>query len=88
LKKPQRLFICNQCGAEYSRWAGKCETCNSWNTIFEENQSSEKFVASKKLKIENYSKPKSISEIEEEKLIRLSTGFRELDLVVELFKAV
>ncbi len=82
MKKPQKLFICNSCGAEYSRWAGKCETCDSWNTISEQEVSSEKFSTAKKFKIENYSKPKSISEIEEEKLIRLSTGFNELDLVL------
>src|SRR5215813_4538870 len=30
-------FICQNCGAAYGRWQGKCEACGEWNTISEEN---------------------------------------------------
>src|SRR5690242_82400 len=30
-------FICQNCGAAYGRWQGKCEACGEWNTIAEEN---------------------------------------------------
>src|SRR6476469_271552 len=30
-------FVCQNCGAAYSRWQGKCEACGEWNTIAEEN---------------------------------------------------
>ncbi len=30
------LYICNNCGAQYSSWAGKCSQCNEWNTIDEQ----------------------------------------------------
>src|SRR5436190_14401983 len=29
-------FICQNCGAVYNRWQGKCEACGEWNTISEE----------------------------------------------------
>ncbi|MEM6896050.1 MAG: DNA repair protein RadA [Pseudomonadota bacterium] len=29
-------FICSSCGASFSKWAGRCESCGSWNTISEE----------------------------------------------------
>ena len=29
-------FICQNCGATYGRWQGKCESCGEWNTIAEE----------------------------------------------------
>ncbi len=32
-------FICQNCGAAYGRWQGKCEACGEWNTIVEENAS-------------------------------------------------
>ena len=32
----KKLFICNQCGASYTKWQGKCMECSSWNTISEE----------------------------------------------------
>src|SRR5262249_22626805 len=29
-------FVCQNCGAAYARWQGKCEACGEWNTIVEE----------------------------------------------------
>jgi DNA repair protein RadA/Sms len=29
-------FVCQNCGAVYGRWQGKCEGCGEWNTIAEE----------------------------------------------------
>ncbi len=31
-------FVCNNCGAQYSSWAGRCSQCGEWNTITEEIQ--------------------------------------------------
>src|SRR6187551_1855583 len=33
-------FICQNCGATYGRWQGKCDACGEWNTIAEENAAS------------------------------------------------
>src|SRR6202048_4621676 len=30
-------FICQNCGAAYGRWQGKCDACGEWNTMSEEN---------------------------------------------------
>jgi DNA repair protein RadA/Sms len=30
-------FICQNCGAAYNRWQGKCEACGEWNTLLEED---------------------------------------------------
>src|SRR5947199_4468624 len=27
---------CTECGAEYSKWQGRCDTCGEWNTLVEE----------------------------------------------------
>ncbi len=29
-------FVCQNCGAAYSRWQGKCDACGEWNTLVEE----------------------------------------------------
>lgn len=29
-------FVCTNCGALYSSWAGKCQQCGEWNTLQEE----------------------------------------------------
>ncbi|MHC5653409.1 DNA repair protein RadA [Stappia sp.] len=31
-------FVCQNCGAVTSKWAGRCEACGEWNTIVEERE--------------------------------------------------
>lgn len=40
MAKPQKSYVCQSCGAVSTRWAGKCDACNEWNTIAEENRQS------------------------------------------------
>ncbi len=35
-KKASPRFVCSNCGAVYSSWAGKCAQCDEWNTLIEE----------------------------------------------------
>jgi DNA repair protein RadA/Sms len=37
MAKPKTQFVCQNCGAVHSRWAGKCDGCGEWNTIVEED---------------------------------------------------
>jgi DNA repair protein RadA/Sms len=36
LAKSSTHYVCQECGATYPRWAGKCEACGAWNSIIEE----------------------------------------------------
>ncbi|MHB1204397.1 MAG: DNA repair protein RadA [Rhodospirillaceae bacterium] len=36
MAKVQKSFVCQNCGAAYTKWTGKCEACGEWNTIAEE----------------------------------------------------
>lgn len=38
MAKQLAKFVCNNCGAQYSSWAGRCAQCGGWNTIAEEVQ--------------------------------------------------
>ncbi len=31
-----KIFTCQNCGAIFKKWQGKCSECNAWNTIIEE----------------------------------------------------
>jgi DNA repair protein RadA/Sms len=33
--KSKSAFVCNDCGAEYSKWQGQCTECGVWNTLSE-----------------------------------------------------
>ncbi len=34
--KAKTIFTCAECGASFSKWSGRCESCGAWNTIAEE----------------------------------------------------
>ena len=34
--KPKTVYRCTDCGAEYPKWQGRCESCGEWNTLVEE----------------------------------------------------
>src|SRR5580765_8153957 len=36
MSKRSLTFVCQNCGAAFSRWQGKCEACGEWNTLSEE----------------------------------------------------
>src|SRR6187397_2560043 len=36
MSKRAPTFVCQNCGAAFSRWQGKCEACAEWNTLSEE----------------------------------------------------
>jgi DNA repair protein RadA/Sms len=36
VKATKTSFVCQSCGAEASRWAGRCASCGEWNSIVEE----------------------------------------------------
>jgi DNA repair protein RadA/Sms len=34
--KAHSHYVCQQCGADYARWQGRCEACGGWNSVIEE----------------------------------------------------
>src|SRR5437773_9362117 len=36
MAKSTLSFVCQNCGAAYNRWQGKCESCGEWNTLAED----------------------------------------------------
>ncbi len=34
--RTRTVHRCTECGAEFPRWAGRCESCQAWNTLVEE----------------------------------------------------
>jgi len=40
MAKPRTLFICQECGAEFSQFFGRCSNCHAWNSLKEEVEQS------------------------------------------------
>lgn len=36
--KVKTVFGCRECGAKFTKWAGRCTNCEAWNTIEEEKE--------------------------------------------------
>ncbi len=36
MAKSRTAYRCTECGAEYSKWQGRCDQCGEWNTLVEE----------------------------------------------------
>jgi DNA repair protein RadA/Sms len=46
VSKTKTVYRCTECGAEYPKWAGRCETCGEWNTLVEEAAPAKKATSS------------------------------------------
>ena len=85
-KAPKTAYVCNDCGAEFSRWQGQCSACKAWNTISEVRLLS----ASNSTKNDRFSgyagetraKIQTLSEISLQETPRFTSGFKELDRVL------
>lgn len=35
MAKTKSRFVCQQCGASFPKWAGRCDNCGAWNSLLE-----------------------------------------------------
>ena len=85
MAKIKTVFTCQECGYQSAKWMGKCPDCNQWNSFAEEESVKESKVVSKaapKSILGRESKPKTIKEVEHEKVERYSTKIGEFDRVM------
>jgi len=74
------IFVCQQCGNEYSKWLGKCTACNSWNSLVETAQfSNAKKKNAKKKNLGQKTEILRLTDIKASEMQRTSTGISELD---------
>lgn len=79
--KNKSIFICSNCGADFSKWMGKCPSCGQWNTIHEEIVRNTAATPANRL-VGGGGKPQRLSEIEIGQESRTPTGCAELDRVL------
>lgn len=84
-KKKISAFVCNDCGADYTKWQGQCNECNAWNTLTEVRLGSA--VPSAIRRSSGFAGAANgavnkLSEIELSEIPRIGTGTAELDLVL------
>ena len=87
-KNKEMIFVCSNCGNEFSKWMGQCSACGEWNSLKEvsekfsnnkKNKSGRKSYKTEKVEIKNLGKIEVKNEISVEVF---STGISEFDRVL------
>ncbi|HEY8568723.1 DNA repair protein RadA [Microbulbifer sp.] len=90
-KKSKTAFVCNECGADYSKWAGQCGACGAWNSLSEvrlgpahTDSRAANFTAAQSgyAGAAGQGKVQKLSEIDLSELPRIATNASELDRVL------
>ena len=83
--RSSKVFFCQSCGYESSKWMGQCPGCKGWNTFVEETLSKSPYAGAAGAKPERRDSgamPSVLSEISVTEENRISTGIGELDRVL------
>ena len=78
------VYVCSECGWESSKWVGKCQGCNSWNTMQEEIKNTVKSTGSTAgvQKSKDYHAPVAMRDINTANEERYVTRIKEFDRVL------
>jgi len=78
-------YVCNDCGADFTKWQGQCSECSAWNTLIELRLGSHKTsVASRNVGFAGAANGSvsTLADIAIDEMPRITTGTTEFDLVL------
>ncbi len=81
MAKSKSTYVCQTCGSQSAKWIGRCTACGEWNTYVEEIISKPKSNNASAVR-KFSSRPKKLSEIDSEDVVRMQTGDQEFDRVL------
>ena len=89
MAKAKTMFVCTNCGAEYTRWQGQCKACGEWNSIEEVHMpgSTAERSAVRSLALGGFAgmadgKVENLANVQIAQTPRLHTGYGEFDRVL------
>src|SRR5687767_9890067 len=83
--KSKVVFVCQECGAQAPKWAGRCNDCGAWNSLVEERAvetTAAAGAANRYAGLGAAGGAKLYAEVELADAARLSTGIGEFDRVL------
>ena len=83
--KQKTVFACQECGAQSSKWLGRCNDCGAWNSLVEERAVPEAVAtatAGKRYALAAAAGPQLYADIDTVLSDRLTTGIGEFDRVL------
>jgi DNA repair protein RadA/Sms len=84
MAKARTAYVCNQCGAEYSKWQGQCDSCGAWNTLSEFIIESAKAPVQRRAGYAGDATPRivALTDVATQAEARTNIGIGELDRVL------
>lgn len=84
--RPRTSFVCQQCGAQFAKWVGRCNDCGHWDSVVEEAVAPRPTAGPQRTSIAigaaRDAKPVPLGSVEPQTASRVSTGLVELDRVL------
>lgn len=86
MAKAKTAYVCNECGADYTKWQGQCSACQAWNSLSEVRLAAVKGAAAKP-RYDGYAGQTSkrvmkLAEVDLSDMPRVGSGTLELDRVL------
>lgn len=87
MSKIKTAFVCNDCGADYNKWAGQCSACGGWNTLAEVRLGNSKKLRTSAGRKDGFAGAagggvQTLDQIALQEQPRINTGSAELDRVL------
>lgn len=82
MAKSKRLYECQACGYQTSKWMGKCPNCGAWEQIIELSKTQVEVLKQTSGHPRDILSAQPITQIKEENIQRYSSNSKELDLVL------
>ena len=84
MAKARTAYVCNQCGEEYSKWQGQCDSCGAWNTLSEFVVESAKAPVQRRAGYAGDESPRivTLTDVATQAEARTKVGIGELDRVL------
>lgn len=80
-KKAATIFSCTDCGAQASKWLGRCPECNAWNS-YREDDSAQPTAPGQRPVMSSGAAPVSIGDVDVDHTPRTLTNMPDLDRVL------
>src|SRR3989344_3095742 len=78
--KIKTLFVCQNCSAQFPAWMGKCTSCESWNSLVEENATNEPLASRVSVLLKE--DPVLLAQVSTHEEKRFQTSIEEFDRVL------
>lgn len=84
MAKTKTSFFCQNCGTQFAKWLGQCNSCSEWNTIVEEviHKEEKRNWKQEKSLVKRSNKPLKIAEITLDEEGRIASKNNEFDRVL------